>query len=296
MNPGRRRYLMSEAQLSPETLAAFVDGTLDASEREKVLETLANSPDDYDALLDTVAVVDEMQRPPFRPGLKPARWRYVVPALAAAIILALILPGRRAPTDLVTRLASSAPLDNASTLEGHLGPLWDQPGWSVTRGNEISLSGSAVAFRLGARGVLYEAAARLSDRAAAAVVSAELRDLLRPLRGGAPVAALYAPELLDDTDSRAERGPALERVAGHQASFRLGAAMELLRLSIATDPSLSIPPEVPEVLTSVAKSLLPEQEDLRIRVDDLVTLLRSPEVDLEEVRRSMTAIVELAGG
>ncbi len=287
---------MSEAQLNPETLAAFVDGTLDASERAKVLATLADSPDDYDALLDTVAVADEMQRPSSRSGVKAARWRYVVPALAAAIILALILPGRRVPTDVVTHLASSAPLDNASTLEGHLGPLWDQPGWSVTRGNENSLSGSAVAFRLGARGVLYEVAARLSDRAAATLVSAELQGLLRSLRGGAPVAALYAPELLDDKDSRAERGEALERVAGHPGSFHLGAALEVLRLTLATVPSPSIPPEVPEALTSVAKSLLPEQEGLRIRVNDLVALLRSPEVDLEEVRRSMTAIVELAGG
>lgn len=289
---------MSETRLSPETLAAFVDGTLDASEREKVLATLADSPDDYDALLDTVAVADEMQRSSFRPRVKAARWRYVVPALAAATILALILPGRRAPADLVTRMASAVSLDDGPgrTLETHLGPLWDQPGWSVTRGNENSLSGSAVAFRLGARGVLYEVAARLSDRAAATLVSAELQGLLRSLRGGAPVAGLYAPELLDDKDSRAERGEALERVAGHPGSFHLGAALEVLRLTLATDPSPSIPPEVPEVLTSAAEALLPGQEALRIRVDDLVALLRSPEVDLEEVRRSMTAIMELAGG
>ncbi len=288
---------MSEARLNPEILAAFLDGTLEPSEREKVMALLANSPDDYDALLETAALADEMETQPVRPVLKARRWRYVIPALAAGILLAIFLPGRGTPTDVVTRLASAVPLGHASgrTLETSLGPTWDQPGWSVTRGNEVSLPESAVAFRLGARSVLYEVAARLSDSSAAAVVSAELQGLLRSLRGGAPVAALYAPGLMDDQDSRAERGEALTRVAGHQASFRLGAAMELLRLSMATGPSPSIPAEVPEALASAADALPADQETLRIRVDDLVTLMRSPEVDLEQVRRTMQSIMELAG-
>ncbi len=290
---------MSEAQLSPEVLAAFVDGTLDSSERERVMAILADSPGDYADLLDTVAVAAEMDPPALSStGVRRRRWRYVLPALAAAgIAAAFLLPRPEAPSGVVGTLAAAIPFDRVSgqTLEMRLGPTWDQPGWSVTRGNEVSLPESAVAFRLGARGVLYEVAARLSDSSATAVVSAELQGLLRSLRGGAPVAALYAPGLMDDKDSRAERGAALERIADDRASFRLGAAMELLRLSMATGPSPSIPEEVPESLASAAATLLPEKEPLRIRVGELLVLLRSPDVDLEQVRRTMQSIMELAG-
>lgn len=288
---------MSDVQLSPEILASFIDGTLDRSERERVMALLANSPDDYEALLETAALADEMGTQPVRPILGARRWKYVIPALAAGILLAVFLPGRGTAPEVVTRLASAVSLDHASgrTLETRLGPTWDQPGWSVTRGIEVSLPESAVAFRLGARGVLYEVAARLSDRAAATLVSAELQGLLRSVRGGAPVAALYSLELLDDPEARAERGAALERVAEHRASFRLGAATELLRLSMGTGPSPSIPAEVPEALVGAAAALPPDQETLRSIVGDMVILLRSPQVDLDQVRQTMRAIIELAG-
>ena len=168
---------MSESSISPETLAAFLDGTLSSEDRERVLATLARSDEAYGDFVEAVAIakaLDAAEQPAVRPSRTPSRWRrtllMAIPAVSGAGVLFLVT--NRWPAgdvDGMTRvvrspLAGAGATSAASTV------------WSDSRGAAAELRPSARLFRMGVRLAELEAAYSSGDAAAIDSAFAALQD------------------------------------------------------------------------------------------------------------------------
>lgn len=235
---------MGSERIDPETLAALLDGRLEGAERERVLRSIAENPDDYQTFADAAYVTAELDRkaatatPILRVRPRP-RWLMVAaPAAIAAGLTALavgVFRGREfSPTDLVRSLQVVTTPGNRS-LAMRLGENWDQPGWSVTRGERPDVIEPAQAFRLGARATDVEIAVRAQDTTALRLVAADLIQLASGIDGGGPAAVMYQQVIdqgvLHESSARKDASNALSALMGDSPWFELGVWAEAARIA-----------------------------------------------------------------
>jgi hypothetical protein len=234
---------MSIERIDAETLAAFIDGSLDPVERGRVLGIIAAHPEEYEAFADAAHVAAELESAGVVPIRRRARvqpWLVAVPALIAAGIAAVVvLPklrggGGTSPMELAEQLAL-VPSQGRGSLSARLGDNWDQPGWSITRGGESEVTETAKAFRLGARATDVEIALRARDSAALPLVGAEVIGLVSSVDGGAPLAAQYRMIMASGAAAapgdRMEAQNNLRSLVGDSLWFDLGAWSEAVRVA-----------------------------------------------------------------
>ncbi len=185
---------MTQYGVEPDELAAFLDGRLSDQDRAEVIKKLAESPESYELLIETVEDlypethqehVAEWERDerlidqalgklgdaegetdldviPIweRAWRHTSRFapRYAAAAAAAVVALVLIDIPSVGPTgwELADRI-------NASSLPGG----WEQPPWSVLRGTGSRMTDEQRSFRLGVRATDARIAFLASDRSSA---------------------------------------------------------------------------------------------------------------------------------
>ncbi|HUQ80431.1 MAG TPA: hypothetical protein VM076_04815 [Gemmatimonadaceae bacterium] len=269
-----------EECIDPELLAAFLDGTATPQERQDVLRIIATSETAYrqfseasavqQALTETAADKPAASSAPLeRPNVaagSPRRrsWlRYVVPtALAAGVAIAMLGRSRGfGDTDDVVQLVQATSLTNTSgsgALGQTLGPAWNQPPWSATRGADGGADSRTSAFRSGVRYAEFELAARAADSTAVVQAAEAIDQLASAMEGAAPLAATFrslavAPDF-GTASRRAAAARQLRELVGAGDWFDLGAWTETARLAIAArqvgffDPRGSAVAELRELL------------------------------------------------
>src|SRR5262245_58402829 len=151
----------SSSGMDPETLAAFLDGTLKGKERDEVVRALASSPEHYHALIEAAEIRNEFPAPatviPIRvPAYK--RWTVLAPAAAAALAGLLFVSriamqaGGPESLDLVWREAWSKQAREAHSAQG-LDPRWRELEWPAARGGGGGATGASAGTKVRA-GVL----------------------------------------------------------------------------------------------------------------------------------------------
>ena len=206
---------MNSESIDPETLAAFLDGTLQESDRERVLQALARGGAAYEDLIDVHALQQAgdiaVASPPVaapapslgsrtaeQPRAASRRWRrpnmWVLPTFltAASIATFVLLRGRdhastASPTiGTMARVTAAANgVDPASAF----GAGWDQANWSTARGSTGSLDDRVYAFRLGVRFVDFALAVSSSNSDARYTLGQAVSVLASSALAGTPVAA-----------------------------------------------------------------------------------------------------------
>jgi hypothetical protein len=245
-------------------LAAYLDGTLSESERATVTREIARSPEAYAEFLEAQAIAalaaeaspasvetraasEAGPRPaltsvPARAAVTRRAARFGAPALvvgiAAAAAFFLLRPAATAPVDLVVgRPAATVAL---APLVERLGADWVDPAWPTVRGGADERSLPTRAFRLGARLVTLDQAARTGDEATIELVTQRIAALLREDEGGTALAALFesiAREGQLRDVSRRQQLVSAARTIGPREYFDLGSCVESERLGlIGTEP------------------------------------------------------------
>jgi hypothetical protein len=201
---------MTQSDIDPNELAAFLDGRLGEKDRERIIRRLAEDPEFYDLFVetaeglypeshrdhvtawerdeqqidDTLRSLDRDERVPAvavsgtrRSWWRPRRWalRYI-PAAAAAI-LAIVLFRPRGDARLSADALAVSVLDYPNATRQYASAI-DTPGWSVSRGVSTGLTAEQQAFRLGVRLVDLAVAVEQSDSLRIGTVSAEMESLL----------------------------------------------------------------------------------------------------------------------
>lgn len=207
---------MNNERIDPETLAAFLDGTLPAADRERLLSALARGGVAYEDLIEARVLLDaasagateEKSRPPpaapalsFDPfGERRIEWwrrgkTWGVGAfLTAASIATVVLLQRRSTADAATPLVRviqsvSAGVGGTADVEAALGLGRDHPGWNRVRGASESVSERGRAFQMGVRFADQDVAFAAGDTAAGRAILGALARLAGEVETGAPVAA-----------------------------------------------------------------------------------------------------------
>ncbi len=83
----------NDGRIDPETLAAYLDGRLSATERAAVEAKLASDDDSYELLVEVMRTQDALPEPQVQSG---RRWWWAAGAVAAAA--AVVLAVRLGPT------------------------------------------------------------------------------------------------------------------------------------------------------------------------------------------------------
>lgn len=189
-----------------EDLAAFADGSLSASDRQRLIRHFAECQDCYEVFTGTLqTLLEGAGAPASQSGASvlPAvsRFRRSLPvaiplaAAAAAAILIFLLPTLRpsvpervSVAEIVIPLAPDPVV--ASQVRSHL----DAHGFPVQRGTGDAVGSplAARSFRLGIRATELEAALRSGDRETALRLTYRIEDELGSLTEGAYALALYA--------------------------------------------------------------------------------------------------------
>lgn len=241
-----------DGAVSPERLAALLDGRLRGAERDALLARLAGSDEDLAAFADAAVVQRELEaedEAAGTPGVLPLRRpeqalrrmdrRWL--AIAAVVAAAALAPfaWRASQPGAVTEPAQAVAL--LQTPLGGLPAGWlDAPAWAVTRGAGGVADDGGTAARLGAYVVDLELAIRARDADATALLARRAAQMLTEAstagtlaarhftaladRAGAPAAELL-PVLADGSDAAAQ--------AGDADRFALGAWAEAARLAAA---------------------------------------------------------------
>jgi hypothetical protein len=214
----------SPERVSPEDLAAFLDGTLSAADRERVLAVMARSEESYDALLEAAALQKELSAAaPIAvptPVLRaPARWRsprlFVAPALAAAAVILAVWVSRRSSSeeDRLLAVVASATQSGAASrgdVTKAYTTQWNLPGWTEARGAD-GANAELSTIRAGVRFTELQAALASRDTTAQKTARDALLSLMANIDGG---------PLLSST---------IERAGRQNASFDAGAVVGQLR-------------------------------------------------------------------
>lgn len=239
---------MRGERVDPETLAAFLDGTLPADERQAVVEFLAKSGAAREGLVETMALLagtsEVAPAPPAATGLR-ARWRafrhsrriaagspmatrlaWIVPAIAA-VLAVVVWRGATATSDTWDLAASVARTGVSAAPFG---------GWGATRGAGPVLTREAMSFRAGVRSADLVRAYGARDWQGVAAVA---DSIVRTIEAG-DVAAQLAVEVrfLAQQGSEAsarEWSSLLRRVAayaGDRGRYELGVWSEAARVAI----------------------------------------------------------------
>ena len=189
-----------------ELLAALADGRLSGVERERAIKLLADSDEALELFANTLrdlpAVAPDATVVPITSARRWRwrQWKVMVPAAVAAG-LAFVVP-RMAQLGgtggLVNQFAMNVARD--PRVVSGLPEGWEQRGWSVTRGGDLSpgtaragdSTESKLAFRLGVRTVDLQAALQRGDTAIADVLTTEMIGTLRGIGFSEMVASRYA--------------------------------------------------------------------------------------------------------
>jgi anti-sigma factor RsiW len=307
---------MNPERIDAETLAAFLDGQLEASERARVLRILAENPEASEAFADAAHAVGALNADsggrsdatgaPIAQTRRRRGWSVAIPALiAAGIAAAVVLPrlggNGLAPADLAARL-STVPGPGDGSLAGRFGAAWDQPGWSVTRGEGSEVVAPARAFRLGARATDVEIALRAQDTTALRLVAADLVRLASGVDGGSSAAAQYqaivAMSSRASGDERRDAAEALRKVTGGSPWFDLGVWAEAVRVAV-TAADTAFLGEAGASLAGLIERMASQPAAETGRVPDLVArlqaALRGDPADLTGVRGLIAALMTEAG-
>jgi hypothetical protein len=155
-------------------LAAFIDGRLSGSERQRVAEAIEADPGSYEVVVEALRFLEaeaeaelrpSREKPRGRPFSRPQHWWPV----AAVLVLAFggwWLWSRTAAVPQLPIQQLAALLENDPA--GALGPTWSEQSWSVMRGSNASATERAVAFRSGVLTVDLELALRHGHQPTAA--------------------------------------------------------------------------------------------------------------------------------
>ena len=238
---------MGNGPVDPETLAALLDGNLSAEERARVLARLAKSEGDYEALLETAALVGDLSAsstttaeppPPVAlvrdaavpPNARKRGWSrpaFVGPAIvAAALALVVVLRTRasRADASLLAVIESASGTDPVPV------------DWPRTRGTRAIMAPEALSFRVGATFTDLDLAFGAKDSASVRTISSDLADLLAGISGsGATVARVRAIALggwsgaMSSPNERRKLADNLRALGGKPAWFELGAWTQAAR-------------------------------------------------------------------
>ncbi len=265
---------MSRKRLDDETLAAFLDGTLTADERTRVVQSLDADPEAYAEFLEAARISAEasgvatakdesglklVDDPPESPRVEPAKrsgWSRslltAVPLLAAAAIAGVIFwPRENASPDTIalmqgTRLAT---VQGEGSVSAALGESWDQPGWSVVRGGDVGSATPGTSARIGARVAQLEYAAGASDSVAYRRVQSTIAELLSAVEGAGPIAVRLPQLPLQDSEGRATLARQLRDVTGEPTAFEVGAWLETARLAALSGRSDFLATDGPAIAT-----------------------------------------------
>ncbi|MGH2349309.1 MAG: hypothetical protein ACRDFT_07595 [bacterium] len=296
---------MTVERIEPETLAAFLEGRLEPGERDRVLRIIAEHPEAYEVFADAAAAVADMADE--RRGIAPIaarrgrpRWRWMIPAAAAAGLAAIALwprGERPLPLALASRLRI-VEVPGDGSLAARLGAEWDQPGWSVTRGEGTSLLESDRVFRLGARATDVELAIRARDSSAVVSLGEETARLLAGVEGGAAAAGLYraltASGVRTSLADRYQAVEAIRALTNGSPWFDLGAWVEAARVALAAGQRAFLVNEAGELRRLQARLLdMPNGGEAAALLDELA---RSAEAgELERSRELLGRIILIAG-
>ena len=222
---------MSKQRIDPETLAAFLDGTLSASDRERLLRAAAKGGTVYQQLIEAQALLydgvagAEASSPRIsvaaakpsesRPSTRGRWWMRhswkLGAILVAASVVGVVLK-RRAELHNVSPTAGTVQhviaLAAGVNLDSAFGVGWDRIDWSITRGPSQSVDDGVYAFRLGVRFVDLAVALSANDTSARHALGQTLVALASGAETGSPVAARI--EALAAADQR----PTVEEVSG----------------------------------------------------------------------------------
>lgn len=231
---------------NPELLAAFLDGKLDESARERMLARLAESADDLAVVADAAVALastestERVYAPVPGARLRPVPNRWVFVGLAAAVLVSVVgvweftSVGRSShEKPVIVELASSiAPFSRPSS--------WSDDAWAVTRGPYDGGSEPVRAARIGALLVDVGVALSIADTSQAHLV-AELARLLEAYPAGSAAAAA-ARNLRTTGNQQADMSPFTDVVSASLGlatpdALNTGAALEAARLAALTHDS-----------------------------------------------------------
>jgi hypothetical protein len=233
--------------VDPETLAALLDGKLSSEERARVLARLAKSEREYEDLLETAALVGEMNANPSigtAPSAPPvalvrdtsvppsARKRsWLRPTLVGPIIVAaslVVVAVLRAKTHRNPDAALFAVIESAAGTERL------PADWPRTRGTRDVIAPEALSFRLGATFTDLDLAIAATDSVSMRAISSNLADLAATIPSAAStvvrIRAMADRGLSDASpDDRLELADNLRTLNPNAAWFDLGAWAQAAR-------------------------------------------------------------------
>jgi CHAT domain-containing protein/tetratricopeptide (TPR) repeat protein len=126
--------------LSPEALASYLDGTLDAASRTRAAEHVDACADCHEALAMTVAMSESVSAATMPSGVSPQwqswrRWTIAAGAVAAVVALFVFAPWRGRPAGRPELVELIAAAEGVRPVEGRLTGRFDwAPAPSATRG------------------------------------------------------------------------------------------------------------------------------------------------------------------
>ncbi|MGH7460600.1 MAG: hypothetical protein ACREMA_06180 [Longimicrobiales bacterium] len=240
---------MTAGSIDPETIAAFLDGTLSASERDPVTRALISSPELYETFIEARAVRDELNttREPIkiRTHVVPIRKHRAVrlKRLQVALPIAAVLAGV-----LVVERVALAPrgpqalrlLEDAAWLAANqqgapssLPGNWSRIVWPASRSAASSGVPANAAFRAGVLLVNIEVAAAIGDSANARTAAADLTNVLSNVSGGVPATTLLAAAT--SSAARRELAQELQNLFADSPWYEFGMWLGQARLAAAAN-------------------------------------------------------------
>jgi len=256
-----------------ESLAALAEGRLVGAARAAVLEHLADCDDCRELVVETLAITAELAGAagggaagtvvPFPEPKRPGRARWIAAAAGVAVLATAIFFARGRTR---TPEAALAELARQPGVTAKLGADWNEPLWSVTRGEGPVVSERARAFRLGVRSADLDFALAAGERVAARRIAAESALLVADVPLADPVTSVYrdiAQALATEKgamatyEQDATTGRKLAREAVDPGTYDLGRWAETLRLAATSGASLPSPrfPGLPQDAADLAPAI-----------------------------------------
>ncbi len=187
-----------ESAIDLDLIAAFIDGRLGPTDRERAMTLLATSDAAFDVFVDATRARAEMGDGviPIARGRRWARrpvWWVVAPAAAAAVLLFMVLPQSGVRSERNATVSATALVRAVGAADLRAATSGGQErGWSVTRGSTSSLADSTTAFRLGVQALDLRTAIVADDRQSADRVLGEILDRMSTVQFSQFVSARYA--------------------------------------------------------------------------------------------------------
>ncbi|MBC7842398.1 MAG: hypothetical protein H7099_08790 [Gemmatimonadaceae bacterium] len=270
---GMRRTL-----IDAETLAAFIDGTMPAAERERVAAVLASDAEQYRIFTDATRITSLARMEDTRvadtgdgdthaanfptlgsPSRRRAALRIGSMLAAAAIVGVVALSRGAAPADTlaVIRQIRIADASGAGAMDRALGAGWGEGDHPIVRGDGADSDMFVAPSRLGALVAALTIAGTLADSTAWTHTTSVLASTLSGVSGAAPLAAQLERDDMRAAATRDARARQVRQLSGDTAAFDAGAWVEGARLSLRAGRTENLRSDAPLriALPSVIESL-----------------------------------------